>query len=133
MKRLAMLLILLLLIFTTQIAIVQEKCFSIFDTKWVYKWNKTVEDYFIFRSDSTFEQYSAEIENNYFGSYFVSNDTIFASTDSAKYMHKFNKSNLKLLVKSDTLRIVYAKHGHAKPTTVFDKNYYFLKAKDFPK
>lgn len=104
---------------------------NLYETKWVFILSDSVFDYIILKRSNKFEKFSTENDQTYFGRFYLLNDTIVMKIDSAKYMEDFSKGQLKYLIKSDSLRIIYAKWGHQKPITKFDPKYVFHRDKSY--
>ena len=99
--------------------------------KWVFEWKDGNVDYIIFKKGATFDMYSYEIENNYYGHFHTSKDTIVMNCDSVRYTEGRGnvKETFKFVFSGTSLRQVYARYGMSNPITSFDSTYSFHRAK----
>lgn len=91
MRKVYVFIILLTCIYRASNLIPRERLHFLYDSKWNYCHDSECKymDHLIFYSDDTYEEYTAQHGNTYYGSFVVSGDTVVVNADSAKYKHHF--------------------------------------------
>ncbi len=99
-------------------------------TTWVSPLTPEVADTLAFGHDGTFRWYGAELELTDLGTYRLAGDTLFLEVPETAETREEDRGQgsswYKLVVRADTLEVVFAKHGiGAPPKTRFDPPFVF--------
>ena len=67
---------------------------SIKNTIWEYQYSENIIDRYEFKSNSTYTFQSAELQEKFFGSYYISNDTIFATQIKSEFDENLSEGSV---------------------------------------
>ncbi|MEM6815450.1 MAG: hypothetical protein AAF600_13870 [Bacteroidota bacterium] len=98
-----------------------EKIPSLVETKWRFKIVDSVYNIYEFKPESNFKYLNAELEDTFYGSYKVENDTlyVFSNTSvtdsllSEESPHRSLKTKSKLIMKDGSLILIHNEYKHA--------------------
>lgn len=109
------------------------------------KWKNIIADDCIniyeFKSDSSYTFFSCEMQDDFFGTYYLENDTLIIIQEGSKYdetlpkesIHRAERKKYKVLVKRDRLTHIsmsdWINNKWVKSDFKFDEGYYFTKEK----
>jgi len=114
---------------------------ALFETQWEYKIADGCIDIYNFKSDSSFTFFSCEMQDDFFGSYYFTNDTLVIIQEGSKYdevlseesIHRAEKKRYKTTINGDKLNHLsvddWQNGKWVSSSFKFDDNYVFIKTK----